>query len=64
VQLAPDDALAHDILGVSLAFQSKLDEALAEFEQATRLNPGDASIRDHYQTTLQDARRHTAPGAR
>jgi tetratricopeptide (TPR) repeat protein len=64
VQLAPDDALAHDILGVSLAFQSKLDEALAEFEQATRLNPGDVSIREHYQTTLQDARRRAATGAR
>ena len=45
VALAPDDPLAHDVLGMSLAVQSKFEESRAELAQALALAPSDASVR-------------------
>jgi serine/threonine-protein kinase len=42
IRLKPDDANAHQNLGASLANQSKLMEAIAEFREAIRLKPDDA----------------------
>ncbi len=39
VQANPNDAVAHDYIGVILAESGRLNEAIAEFDQATRLDP-------------------------
>jgi adenylate cyclase len=39
LQLNPNYAYAHDQFGISLAFQGKLDEAVAEGKRATELDP-------------------------
>ena len=64
VELSPNHALAHDLLGVVLTFQSKPTEAFAEFEQAVQLNPRDPSILEHYQATAQERQRRGAVASR
>ena len=39
IRLKPDNAEAHNNLGVSLNDQGKLDEAIAEYREAIRLKP-------------------------
>ena len=46
VKLEPDNAEAHLNLGIALADQHRLDDAVAEFSESIRLAPGDA--RGHY----------------
>src|SRR5262249_14442006 len=42
IRLKPDDAVAHNSLGLALDAQGKLEEAIAEFRTAIRLKPDDA----------------------
>ena len=37
--LAPDWAAAHNNLGIALASQGRLDEAIARFQQALKIQP-------------------------
>ena len=46
IRLQPDDADAHSNLGLALAAQGKLDEAIAEYREAIRLQPDSAEA--HY----------------
>ncbi len=46
LELNPKNATVHSTLGVALARQGKLDEAIRHFTEAVRLNPGD--IDAHY----------------
>jgi cytochrome c-type biogenesis protein CcmH/NrfG len=54
--LAPDDGRAHNLVGVALASKGNLGEAIAHFERALTINPGDTEAR----ANLERARR--APG--
>ena len=47
VSLLPDDAIAHDELGVALAGQGKLDEAIGELRRSLQIDPNDAEVRSH-----------------
>src|SRR5215472_16131071 len=44
LKLHPDDAAAHVNLGVALAHLGRYDEAIAEYEAAQKLLPGDPRI--------------------
>lgn len=46
-RLQPGNPYARDLLGVALASDSRLPEAVAEFTRAQELAPGEASIREH-----------------
>ena len=39
LQLNPQDAQSHNNIGVTLAEQGKLEEAIAHFSEAVRINP-------------------------
>ena len=45
LKLAPDDGLAHNLVGVALASRGNLGEAIAHFERALAINPNDAEAR-------------------
>jgi len=45
--LRPNDAIAHDELGLSLAGQGKLDDALVELRRSLQIDPHDAEVRAH-----------------
>ncbi|HXH25731.1 MAG TPA: tetratricopeptide repeat protein, partial [Vicinamibacterales bacterium] len=45
--LEPDDARTRDMLGVVLARQGRLSEAIEQFELATRLDPAYEAARVH-----------------
>jgi Flp pilus assembly protein TadD len=47
VALAPADADAHDLLGVALAMQGRLDEAAVHFPRAVEIDPGHPDAVDH-----------------
>ena len=44
VRLRPDDASAHFSLGFALVMQGKLDEAIAEYRTAIRIQPDNADV--------------------
>jgi Flp pilus assembly protein TadD len=44
ITLRPDNPLPHDVLGFVLFQTNKLDDALAHWQTAARLNPGSADI--------------------
>ena len=46
VKLDPDNAVYHNMLGVTLSFMKRYDEALAELQKAVELGPDNASF--HY----------------
>jgi len=48
VSLDAKSAYAHDVLGLAYAKQEKIEPALRSLEQARRLAPGEAFIRQHY----------------
>jgi tetratricopeptide (TPR) repeat protein len=39
IELQPNDALVHALLGITLNFAGRVDEAIAQIKQAMRLNP-------------------------
>jgi tetratricopeptide (TPR) repeat protein len=43
----PDDAVAHDVLGVGLAFESQWAGAAGELQRAVQLDPSNAQFREH-----------------
>jgi tetratricopeptide (TPR) repeat protein len=45
LQVKPDDATAHQQIGLALANQGRFQEALQSLQESARLNPGDATIR-------------------
>jgi Flp pilus assembly protein TadD len=47
VRLAPNDAVAHDELGLALAGQRRFSEAIDAFERSLELDPADAEVRAH-----------------
>ena len=53
IRLAPDSAESHNNLGIALASNGNLDEAVREFQQALKLKPGFADA----QRNLAMARR-------
>lgn len=60
VQANPDDAGAHDLLGLGLAFQGQLGEAIREFQRAIQLSPTDADAQQHL-AAVQRARHPAGP---
>jgi len=48
VQLDPNDAEAHSVLGTAVAMNGDLGRAKAEFDESLRLNPSSASILTYY----------------
>ena len=51
--LRPDDPVAHDLLGLALGSQGKLDEAKVQFERALQIDPANSEVRDHLARVLQ-----------
>jgi tetratricopeptide (TPR) repeat protein len=60
VQANPNDAGAHDLLGLGLAFQGQLDEAIRQFQRAIQLSPTDVDAQQHL-AAVQGARHPTGP---
>ena len=52
LQRDPNDVLALDLLGIVLAAQGHRQEAAARFEQALKLDPGNAQVLSDYQAAL------------
>jgi len=50
IEIDPDYAEAHNVIGVALARSGRRDEALAHFERAVRLAPENPEYRDNLQT--------------
>ena len=57
----PRDATAHGNLAAVLARQGKTAEAIAHYEDALRLNPGDAAARRGLEDLRRGTDRRTAP---
>jgi cytochrome c-type biogenesis protein CcmH/NrfG len=47
LKIDPNDALAHDLLGLGLGYQSHFDEAIPEFQRALQLSPTNVDIQEH-----------------
>jgi tetratricopeptide (TPR) repeat protein len=47
VAAKPDDPVAHDVLGIGLAFESHWADAMAELQRAVQLDPSNAQFREH-----------------
>jgi len=60
----PTDADAHNQLGIALASQDRLDEAIEHFAEAVRLNPDLQSARNNLALALDVRRRATATPSR
>jgi cytochrome c-type biogenesis protein CcmH/NrfG len=56
IALNDGDAISYDLLGRALALQGKYDEAIAQFNQALRIRPADATIREDLAQVLAVSR--------
>ena len=54
IRLKPDDAWAHNILGIALKAQGKLDEAITEYRAAIRLDPDYALAHNNLGAALRN----------
>jgi len=54
IRLKPDDAMAHNNLGVALKGQGKIEQAIGEYREAIRLEPGLALAHRNLGNTLLD----------
>lgn len=64
ISSAPHDADAHNQLGIALASQDRLDEAVEHFAEAVRLNPELRWARNNLALALDVRRRSNASSAR
>jgi tetratricopeptide (TPR) repeat protein len=53
IQEKPNDPVTHDLLGMALRHQDRLDEAIVEFKRAVAADPDDESANEHLNDTLQ-----------
>jgi Flp pilus assembly protein TadD len=53
VDVVPDNAMAHNNLGMALVEQNKLEEARGHFEQAVAIAPGDTDARSNLGNALR-----------
>ena len=58
LQANPDDAVAHDLLGLGLGYQSHFDEAIPEFQRAVQLSPADVDFQQHLAAAERNLHRH------
>ena len=61
VRLTPNDPAAHNLLGLALIGQQKIDEAIAEFRASLALQPGNNDAAGYLERTLK-ATSALAPG--
>ena len=52
LRLEPGNSAAHNVLGITLASNGNLGEAIAQFQQALKINPGDAQARANLERAL------------
>ena len=60
----PESVKARNNLGIALASQGKLDEAIGEFQQALAAEPNSAEARRNLTTALQQRRPSARTGTR
>jgi Flp pilus assembly protein TadD len=60
LRLEPGNPTAHNVLGITLASNGHIDDAIAQFQQALQINPGDSQAR----ANLERAMRATAASRR
>jgi Flp pilus assembly protein TadD len=53
VRLTPNDADAHNLLGLALIGQQKVDDAIAEFRTSLRLRPINNDASGYLERTLK-----------
>jgi tetratricopeptide (TPR) repeat protein len=58
LQINQNDALAHDLLGLGLGYQSHFDEAIPEFQRAVQLSPADVDFQQHLAAAERNLHRH------
>jgi Flp pilus assembly protein TadD len=52
IALNPAAAVSYDLLGRALALQGRYDDAIAQFHEALRISPSDATIREDLERVL------------
>jgi Flp pilus assembly protein TadD len=57
VRLTPNDPAAHNLLGLALVGQQKIDEAIGEFRASLALQPGNNDAAGYLERTLKAAGR-------
>ena len=55
LRLEPGNPAAHNILGITLASNGNFGEAIAQFQQALQITPGDPQVRANLERTLRAA---------
>ncbi len=53
LRLRPDNADAHNNMGIARAQQGRLDEAISHFKKALQINPDDNRIRENLARSLR-----------
>jgi cytochrome c-type biogenesis protein CcmH/NrfG len=53
VRLTPNDAAAHNLLGLSLIGAQKIDEAIAEFQASLAIQPANNDASGYLERTLK-----------
>jgi Flp pilus assembly protein TadD len=62
LRLEPGNPAAHNVLGITLASNGNIGEAIAQFKQALQINPADSQVRANLERALRTtgARRSNA----
>jgi Flp pilus assembly protein TadD len=53
MDLRPDDPIVRDVLGLALAGEGRLDEAIIQFQQALQINPTYTEARENLAIALK-----------